>query len=456
MSSHLIDSRLFGRSWGTDEMRQLFDERSRTQRWLDVLVALAEAQAETGLIPGRPLAEIRRVCRVDRLDFDRIREGYEETGHSFQGLLSEIARHCEDAAADWICYGATVQDITDTWLAGALLEVWALSVRDLRCLEETLLETAREHRSTVMLGRTHGQSGLPITFGFKVAVWASEIRRHLERLREARSRLGFCQLGGGVGALHPFGDRAFELQRRFARRLGLIAPTISWISARDSLVEFIQLLSLIAGSLDKIGHEIYNLQRSEIGELREAASPDNVGSITMPHKRNPEVAEHLGTLARLIRHHAASLAESQVHDHERDGRSWKLEWAVVPTACMLAGAALAQARQLLDGLEVDPERMRQNLRATRGSIFSETVMLALAQKAGRLQAHDIVRRAARQVAAGSQSLRSVLAEDPDVKRHLSAAELDDLFALDLNTGRCRALVDRVLEAAADAQRASEP
>jgi adenylosuccinate lyase len=198
MPIHMIDSLIYSGVWGTDEMRAIFDDVPRTQSWLDVIVALAEAQAEVGLIPAEAVPEIKRICRVELLDMEALRGGYQETGHSTLGLIRELKKRCRTAAGEWVYYGATVQDVTDTWMAMALLKVWDIVCRDLRQVERDLLILAETHRDTPMPGRTHGQPGLPITFGFKVAVWVRELRRRLNRLKEVRRRLGEGQLAGGL------------------------------------------------------------------------------------------------------------------------------------------------------------------------------------------------------------------------------------------------------------------
>ena len=444
MPTHMIDSLIYRRAWGSDEMRAIFDDVPRTQAWLDIIVALAQAQADVGLIPAEAAEEIARIARVENLDMDELRRGYEQTGHSTMGLIRVLQKACRGDAGEYVYYGATVQDITDTWTMLALRQVWDIVFRDLREIEGILLDLAQEHRDTLMVGRTHGQAGLPITFGFKVAVWIREIRRHIQRLKEIRPRLSVGQLSGGVGSLSSFGDVGFELQERFFQRLGLQAPAIAWDTARDTLAEFLNLLSLIAGTFDKIGHEVYNLQRPELGEVREGFVPGVVGSITMPHKRNPEIAEHLGALSRLIRHHAGALTESLVHDHERDGRSWKLEWGAIPPACVMMGALLRLARTMVSHLEVDAEGMRRNLEATQGYILSEGVMLALARKIGKQTAHTIVYQASMAAFEAGRPLKEALLEEPRLREHLSAEEIEDLFDYQKQVGLCPQFVDRVV------------
>jgi adenylosuccinate lyase len=439
----MIDSQIYGNAWSSDEMRAIFDDIPRTQGWLDVIAALAEAQAETGLIPAEVVPEIRRVCRMELLDMAALRQGYQETGHSTLGLIRELKRHCSPAAGEWLYYGATVHDITDTWMAMALLKVWAIVLRDLRELEEILLQLAVTHRDTPMPGRTHGQPGLPITFGFKVAVWVREVRRHIERLKDLHRRLGQGQLAGGVGSLSSLGDQGFEVQERFFAKLGLRPPDIVWNTARDTQVEFVNLLAMIAATFDKIGHEIYNLQRPEIGEVREGFVSGTVGSITMPHKRNPEIAEHLGSLAGLIRHNAACLVENLVHDHERDGRSWKAEWGLIGPSCAMAGAVLRLAKTMCANLQVDEAGMWANLTASQGYVLSEGVMLALAQKIGKQTAHELVYTTAMAAFEAKRPLKEAILDNEQIVAHLTPAEIEALFDYRRQLGLCPEFVDRV-------------
>lgn len=443
MPTHIIDSPIYGDAWNTDEMRAIFDDVPRLQGWLDVIAALAEAQAELGIIPAEALPEIRRVCRVELLDMAALQRAYAETGHSTLGLINELKQLCSGPAGEWIYYGATVQDISDSYTAAALRKVWAIVFRDLRQIESDLLNLAVAHRATPMAGRTHGQPGLPITFGYKVSVWLAEIRRHVERLKDVSRRMGEGQLSGGVGSLSAYGERGLDLQTNFLARLGLRPPLISWTSARDTQYEFLHLLAMIASTFDKIGHEVYNLQRPEIGEVREGFVPGTVGSITMPHKRNPEIAEQLGSLARLIRHNVNALSESLAHEHERDGRSWKVEWGVIGPVCGLTGALLRLSRTMCAHLEVDSASMLANLDATRGNVFSESVMLALAKFTGRQTAHDLVYTAALAAAPNRRPLKEALLENPAVTRHLPAADLDRLFDYKRVMGACLQFVDRV-------------
>lgn len=361
MTARIQDSSGYAHLWGTPRLRAVFDERARLQGWLDVLAALARAQAAEGVISADGARVITEHARVERLDLDRIAERTRASGHSTLGLLEELRRVLPEPGAAEVYAGATVQDVTDTWTSLAIRAVGALVRDDLLALEGRLLELAVEHRGTLMAGRTHAQPGAAATFGWKVASWADELYRHLERLSEGAPRWLVVQLGGGIGTLVAYGDRGPAVRARFAAELGLGDPGISWLTARDRGAEFAAVLTLVTGTLARIGGEVYELQRPEIGELREPRPAGGVGSITMHHKRNPEVSEHLDTLARLTRASVGVLLESMVGQHERDGRAWKAEWVALPEVCLLAGTATHLARGLLDGLEADERRMAANL-----------------------------------------------------------------------------------------------
>jgi adenylosuccinate lyase len=448
MTEWSFGSAIYGDAWATQEMRALFADAPRTRRWLDLLGLLAEIQAEHELIPAEAARDIQATCRsivVDAGFLGECREGYQATCHSMAGLIAAVGRRCSASGSEWFYFGATVQDLTDTWLMLTLREARGQIVADLERAMATTAELCRRHRDTVMAGRTHGQQGLPITFGFKAAGWLAELRRHRQRFDESQKRMDIGQLCGGVGSLSAMGAQALAMQKQFFGRLGLREPDMSWTASRDILAEWAHLLVLSTGTADRIGHEIYNLQRDEIAELREPSLAGGVGSITMPHKRNPEMAEHLGTLARVVRANAGLLTEGLVHDHERDGRSWKAEWHAVPELTMAAGKAHALLASLLAGLEVRADRMRANVEASGGHLFSEALMLALARHIGKQTALRVVQRLAAAARSEDKSFAVIAAEDPDIRVHLKEEEIDRLFCIEAQTGQCHELVDRVLK-----------
>jgi adenylosuccinate lyase len=405
MGTRLSDSEQYRHLWGTTELESVFEERARLQRWLDILSALAAAQARLDLIPSEEAALIAQHARADLLDLDLVGVETRRTSHSMLGLIRALQQILPESAREYVYVGATVQDVTDTWFALVMRDVGAVAWRDLRAIEDTLLALAVEHRETPMAGRTHGQPGSPITFGFKVASWADEVRRHLDRLSDGRPRWLVGQLGGAVGALGFFAPHGVQLRAAFCAELGLADPGISWLTSRDRLAEFGSVLAMICGTLARIGNEVYELQRSEIGELREPTTSDTVGSITMPHKRNPEGSEHLDTLSRLARANAAVLVESMVAEHERDGRAWKAEWIALPDLCLLTGVALQLARHLLAGLSVEVENMGSNLHRYGDQLASEQILAGLSQKLGKHAAQQLMHEL---LAPGSQDVHDVV------------------------------------------------
>jgi adenylosuccinate lyase len=408
VDAHLIDSEVFGHLWSTDWSRALFAERSRLARWLHVIAALGRAQARLGIIPGDAAEAIDQLTIAD-LDIGRIATGTRATAHSTLGLIQEMQRHLPESAREHVYLGATVQDVTDTALALEMRVAGAAMWVDLGLIEDGLLALAERHASTPMTGRTHGQPGAPITFGLKVASWMDELQRHLDRFEQGSERWLVAQLGGAVGTLAFFGDLGVPLRREFAAELGLRDPTVPWLSARDRVAEFGSVVSMTATSLARLANEVYSLQRAEIGEVGEATTATVVGSITMPHKRNPESSEQVVTLARLARAQASVLVDSMVHEHERDARGWKAEWIAVPEICHYAGAALALTRQLVAGLEVHTEVMASNLDAV-GATASEQALRELAPEHGKHRAQAMLHEAYRSAGATGRPLGDFLPE----------------------------------------------
>lgn len=446
MGTRIADAPEYSHLWASDQMRALFDDASRLQAWLDILTTLADVQSELGIIPDAAAEAIRSHARADGLNQEVLVQETRRTGHSTLGLIHALQETLPEQAREWVYYGATVQDVTDSWFAIVTQRVGAIIQHDLHQLEDAALELADRHRDTVMVGRTHGQPGSPITFGFKAATWADEIRRHIERLDQGRERWEVGQLGGAVGTLAFFGEHGLDLRERFCSRLGLRTPAISWLTARDRVAEFGHVLAMIAATLGRIGNEVYTLQRPEVGEVREPRSSGAVGSITMPHKRNPEASEHLVTLARLAHANAGVLLDGMVSEHERDGRTWKAEWVAFPEVCLLTGASVALGRSVLTGLEVDPAAMARNLDATRGYAASERLLAELAPLLGKHRAQAVLQQVLHEGQVRGERLREALASIP---------EIDDRDADLLDTpdiGLAGAMIDQVLRRGRSARR----
>ncbi|ESS72264.1 adenylosuccinate lyase PurB [Methyloglobulus morosus KoM1] len=446
-SVHISDSTIFGSSWVDPELRPLFAEQNRVLGWLEIMAVLADVQAEFALIPEQAAIEIKAAYQgivIDEAFLKEVSEGFILTNHSLMGLINAVKKHCGAIGGEWLCYGATVQDITDTHTVRTLLKVHQHFLEQLTAIQKILIDLARQHRHTVMCGRTHAQPGLPITFGFKAATWLDELDRHRQRLVELKPRLSMGQLSGGVGSLSSFGPQALALQKAFMQYLGLEVPAISWTSSRDRYAEWLNVLAMMTSTGDRIGQEIVNLQRPEIGELSEGKVNGTVGSITMPQKRNPEISEHLGTLSRVVRHHAAHMAENLVHSHERDGRSWKGEWAIIPDATLATGKSLALLSDLLKGLQVNKERMLANIRATNGLIHAEAVMLTLAKTLGKQSAHQLIYELSLLTQTEGRDFKQAVLDHPKISAILTRKEIDSLFDLEQSTGMCANMVDQVI------------
>ena len=447
MSIHLADSVVYGHLWSTEEARELLDEEARFRAWLNILSVLAQAQAEVGLIPIEAARQITQYSASAPIDLELIAAETRATGHSTLGLIRVLRAELPESVREWVYYGATVQDVTDTWTASVMQKVGDILKRDLARLEAAALGLARRHRTTPMMGRTHAQPALPIPFGFKAAVWAAELGRHRERLEQGRPRWEVVQLGGALGTLEFWGDQALDLIDAFARRMNLRVPSIPWITGRDGPAEFVHLLAMVSTTLAKIGNEIMELQRPEIGEVGEPFVEGTVGSITMPQKRNPELSEHLDTLARLVRADADVMTEAMIQLHERDGRPWKAEWIALPEAVSFTLAATRYAILLLEGLEADQEQMRANIDARKGFVFAEPVMRALADQVGKHTAHDIIYQASMRGVEEGWSFVEALMQDPLVTDHLSRSDIEKLADVEKVMGAGPQLVDRVIEAA---------
>jgi adenylosuccinate lyase len=444
MASHMIDYEIYRDAWGTAEMREIWSERAMLQRWLDIEVALAEVQAELKVIPPEAAREIKAKAKVEDVDWETIKKEYARTGHSIVPLLREVQRLCRNNLGEYIHLGATTQDITDTGMMLGLRQAHRVLVRDLEAIEASLMKLAQEHKNTPMAGRTHGQQALPITFGIKAAIWLREVSRHLERLAQCEKRIFVGNLSGGVGSYASFGGLGLETERRVMEKIGLGQSDSPWHVARDRFAEYCLILAMVATTLGKIGNEVYELQKMEIGELQEPFQPGQVGSSTMPHKRNPEIAEALHGLSKIVRHLAGLALETMFAEHERDGAAWKPEWVAVPEICIYTHAILDKGKYILAHLGVNRERMGKNLNLLGGLILSENVMLALGEKLGKQSAHTLVYHIAGRVYDEGLTFKEALMQDREVRQKFSEEEIDRMLDPARYVGESEAIVARAV------------
>ncbi len=422
MPVHPIEYRYFH-----PEMREIFTEERKLQRWLDVEAALARAHAAVGNIPKEAAEEIERKANVAHVSVERVKEIEKRTRHDVMAMVEALTEACEGEAKKYVHLGATSYDIVDTALALQLRSALEVLEEDLRELMRVLLDLAEEHRETVCIGRTHGQHALPTTYGMKFALWASDVARHVERLREVKKRALVGKMSGAVGTMASFGEKGFEIQRLTMKFLGLSpVPIASQVVQRDRHAEVQCLLALIAGTLEKMAKEIRNLQRTEIAEVFEPFARGQVGSSTMPHKRNPHRCERICGLARVVRALVHPALETIALEHERDLTNSSVERITIPEGFILTDYMLRQMIGVLRGLEFNYENIRRNLEMTLGLCLTERVMMELVKRGmGRQEAHEKLRRLAQRCWREGRSLKSVLLEDEEVMNLASEEELDE-------------------------------
>ncbi len=412
--------------YGTPEMKAIFEEESRLQRMLDVEAALAWAHAEVGDIPRKDAQAIIDAATIKHVKLSRVKEIEARIKHD----VTSIARALSEAAGSsgaYVHLGATSQDINDTATALQLKEATGLVHAKLNVLEKTLMEKAQRYKRAIMIGRTHGQHALPITLGFKFAIWLREVSRHIQRLQQCRERLLVGKMSGAVGTQAGLGSNAPRIQALVMQKLGLgTADITNQVVQRDLHAEFILLLSIIASSLEKIATEIRELQRPEIGELAEPfESVKQVGSSTMPHKRNPELCERISGLSRVVRSLVVPTLENIPTWHERDLTQTSPERFIIPESCILIDYMLQLTINILVGLKVDKEKMKRNIDLTQGRSMSEAIMIALTKKGiNRQEAHELLRILTIKSEAEKQPFKKTLMENKTVRMKLTERELD--------------------------------
>jgi len=413
--------------YGTPEMRRIFEEETRVQKMLDVEAALAWAHAEVGNVPKRDADRIMAAALLEHVKLVRIREIEREIKHDVTALVRALAEAC-GASGAYVHLGATSYDIVDTAIALQLKEALELIEERLNGFEKVLIDKAVQYRETLMMGRTHGQHALPITLGFKFAVWTREVSRHIERLRQCRERLLVGKMSGAVGTQAGFGAQALRIQELVMQRLGIKAADISTqIVQRDRHAELVCVLAGLGSSLENFATEIRELQRPEIGELFEAFERGKqVGSSTMPHKRNPELSERVCGLARIVRGLVVAALENVVTWHERDLTQSSAERFILPEVCILVDYMLSLITGVVSGLRVDEQRMAKNVELTEGRCMSEAVMIALAKKGvNRQEAYELLRRLTIKSEQEKRHFKEVLLENETVTQKLNKKEIDE-------------------------------
>ena len=438
---------LYGDLYGTTEMRAIFSVRSRLRAMLDVEVALARAEAHTGVIPAAAAEAIAQAADVDRLDLDAIVAATQNVGYPVVPLTKQLAKLAGPEAAGYVHWGATTQDILDTATVLQLGRALALLEADLAATIEALASHSRQHRDVVMPGRTHMQHALPITFGYKCALWLAPLIEHRSRLDRARDAVNQLQFGGAVGTLASLGTRGRAVALALGAQLGLRVPDAPWHVDRSAFAGAACAVGLVCGSLAKFALDVVLLMQTEVGEASEPYAPGRGGSSTMPQKRNPIASEYILASARGVHALVPVMLQAMAGDHERSSGPWQSEELALPQIFVFASATFAQSLAVAHGLTVDAERMRRNLEITQGLIVSESVAMALAERIGHGRAHEIVEKASSLAADSNISLRDALLRNDELPSVFDGQTLDTLLDPMKYIGEAGSVVDRVVERA---------
>lgn len=451
MPTHPFDFEIQADVFSTPEIKAVFTEQRRFRRWLEFEAALARTQAELGIIPTAAAQEIAARADLNQLDLDAVRESYTKSRNSLIPIIKALRGACNKNHGEFVHYGATTQDVLDTGQVMELRDTFRIIYRELKRLETTVTALTRNHLSTPMIGRSHGQQALPITFGLKCGVWLAEIRRHIERVKSLFPRLLTGQLSGAVGTMAALGDQGREVARLTLDKLGLNYSPLSWHTSRDNMAEAASLMAIITATLEKIANEIVELGKNEIGELREPSPPGAASSSTMPHKRNPVICQRVTVLARQVRALAPTIIEAMTHEHERDGRAIWSEWLAIPQISIYTATALNYIVQVINGLEIKPENMLKNLRLHGDMVLSEWLLFRLGSSIGKMKAQGIMHELTTAATATGKTLRECALANNEISPLLTPDDLAFLDHPEKYIGQSENLIKDLLDEIADKQ-----
>ncbi len=414
----------------------MFAERNIYQVYLDVEAALARAQAQLGVIPQSAADKISSSAQIDLLDIDAIHEGLRISGHPLVPIIWELDRVCGEEAGGYIHWGATTQNITQTAKLLVVKRCHDIFLGNLGKLLNILADLAEKSKDYAMPGRTHGQHAVPMTFGHKVAVWIDEILRHIDRLKGCEERVFVTMLGGGAGTLASVGMEGLHTQELMAKELNMTSMPMPSRTTQDHQAEYVTILALFASTSTKMAREIYTLMKQEYGEAEERITEGQVGSSTMPQKRNPKRSQRIIANAAKIRVFVPLAFESMQEEHEADASGQQMINAAIDQTCILTDEIILGLIDLFDGVNLYPERMRRNLDLSGGLIMSEQIMLELGKEIGRQRAHDVVYDAAQKSVNEGRSFLDTLAEEEDVVARLSKDQIAELLDPENYMGLC--------------------
>ncbi|WP_143320225.1 adenylosuccinate lyase [Clostridium sp. HBUAS56010] len=443
MASHVIDLIMLQNNFGTEKMRKVWDDTARITAQLQAEAALAKAEADLGIIPKEAAQAIVSAAKAEYFDVEKVAKEAAASKHSLMATIHTLQTLAGEAG-EYVHYGATTQDIVDTGAMLQLKQAYGYILEDVSEVIRVLAEMAEKYKSLPMVGRTHAVHALPITFGYKLAVWLDEFGRHRERLEALKDRVFTGSMSGAVGTYASFGPRGIEVEKKTMEYLGLNAPNICWQSARDRFAEYASVLASISATLGKIGNEFYNLMRTEIGEIEEQFTKGKIGSSTMPHKRNPAAFEGLASLTPAVLQSVGLIYQSAHMEHERDAMSWRLEWIALPEINIYTSYQLTSLIGILQGITVNKERMYENLNSQHGLLLSEKVMFEVGEKLGKQTAHHLVYEASMKSYEEHRSFADVLMEQPEIAARFDRTEVESWLVPETYTGLAEEKVEEVI------------
>jgi 3-carboxy-cis,cis-muconate cycloisomerase len=444
MPSTILDSAVFRDIFTTEAMRAVWSDENRVQKYLDFEAALAKAQGRLKIIPQEAADEIVKHCDAKLIDMEKLKEATERIGYPVLPVVQQLVKLCKDKLGEWSHWGATTQDITDTATVLQMREGLDIVGKEIDAICDALAVLAKKYRDTPMAGRSNLQQAVPITFGYKMATMLAAFERHKQRLKELKPRVLVGEFGGAAGTLSSLGKDGLKCQAELMKELKLGQPAISWHTVRDTIAEVGCFLGLVTGSCGKIAFDVKLLMQTEVEEVQEPFHQGRGSSSTMPQKRNPISSVYITAQTAMVKQLVAALLEAMVEDHERATGPWEIEWIALPEIFMLAAGALAQTRFLVEGLQVNEKKMRENLGITKGLIMSEAVMMGLGDKMGRNYAHDVVYDICREVVKTGRPLIDLLEENDEIKKYADRKTLEKLVDPANYLGVAGEMVDRVL------------
>lgn len=441
----VLDSTLLQGNFSTPAVRAIWDDENKIKSQIKVEAALSKIEGQLGVIPQSAADKIVSIAKFENFDINDLAKETREKRHSLIALVHRLQTLAGEDAGEYVHFGVTTQDIVDTGTVLQVKQAYAILLKDSKTLIDILKVQTNRYRDTIEIGRTHGIQAIPTTFGFKLAVWLDELVRDHRRLAELNDRHTFVgNINGAIGTYAAFGPKGPEIEKKVLNDLDLDVPTISWQSSRDRLAEFATVIGIYSGTLGKIGHELFNLMKTEVDEIHEPFKKGEIGSSTMPQKRNPALIESLAALTQPIIKDADLMLETMIIDSERDSMHWRNEWVALPELTNYLDTQLTLAATIIKDFQVNADQMLRNVNLQNGLPFAEHIMFNLGTVIGKQSAHELVYNTAMEAIEQHENFLDVLYEQPDVKQNFTRDQLTDWTDPSKDLGSISEKIDDVL------------